>query len=120
MSKFCVLIGLFPYIPQSDWLNSKTYTANVNPEEIVVPGKPRVYDGKQGDVTFQIQCHCRNKNCAFAGYTLPPCMAARKTTSAIRGRSMNRNPIDLFKYVPGPFSDLLTNKMNGFIESAIN
>lgn len=74
--------------------------ANVNPEEIVVPGKPRVYDGKQGDVTFQIQCHCRNKNCAFAGYTLPPCMAARKTTSAIRGRSMNRNPIDLFKYVP--------------------
>lgn len=74
--------------------------ANVNPEEIVVPGKPRVYDGKQGDVTFQIQCHCRNKNCAFAGYTLPPCMAARKTTSDIRGRSMNRNPIDLFKYVP--------------------
>ena len=83
----------------------------MNPEEIVVPGKPRVYDGKQGDVTFQIQCHCRNKNCAFAGYTLPPCMAARKTTSAIRGRSMNRNPIDLFKYVPGSFSDLLTNRM---------
>ena len=76
----------------------------MNPEEIVVPGKPRVYDGKQGDVTFQIQCHCRNKNCAFAGYTLPPCMAARKTTSAIRGRSMNRSPIDVFKYVPGPFS----------------
>ena len=78
----------------------------MNPEEIVVPGKPRVYDGKQGDVTFQIQCHCRNKNCAFAGYTLPPCMAARKTTSAIRGRSMNRSPkkrqpTDLFSHPVG-------------------
>ncbi len=47
-------------------------------------------------------------------------MAARKTTSAIRGRSMNRNPIDLFKYVPGPFSDLLANRMHAFISSAIN
>ena len=32
---------------------------------------------------------------------------------------MNRNPIDLFKYVPGPFSDLLTNRMDSSSQQLI-
>ena len=82
--------------------------------DIILGTIPRVYDNRQGDHTYQVQCNCRkNAVCSFSGYTLPSCMAAKQhlENASLRGRSgmmfgskpihsesfnINLNLVDLF------------------------
>merc|ERR1711953_668692 len=66
------------------------FAGAVNPMDIILGTIPRVYDNRQGDHTYQVQCNCRkNAVCSFSGYTLPSCMAAKQhlENASLRGRS---------------------------------